>query len=97
VAAFAIVFFGKRSPWKGWGMATGSMAFVAVYGLILFFANQGVDKQRFRANLIAYFTLLNVGSIATFWLFGLLGREVAVATAWYLPALLVGSFCGMWG
>ena len=39
VAAFAIVFFGKRSPWKGWGMATGSMAFVAVYGLILFFAN----------------------------------------------------------
>jgi uncharacterized membrane protein YfcA len=64
--------------------------------VILFFANQGVDKRRFRANLIAYFTLLNIGSIATFGLFGLLGREVAVATAWYLPALLAGSLCGMW-
>ncbi len=39
VAAFAIVLFGKRSPLKGWGMAWGSMAFVAVYGTILFVMN----------------------------------------------------------
>ncbi len=39
VAAFAIVFFGKRSPLQGWGMAWGSMAFVAVYGTVLFFMN----------------------------------------------------------
>jgi NADH-quinone oxidoreductase subunit L len=39
VAAFAIVFFGKRSPWKGWGLATGSMAFVMIYGAILFVSN----------------------------------------------------------
>jgi len=39
VAAFAIVLFGKRSPWKGWGMAWVSMGFVAVYGLVLFVMN----------------------------------------------------------
>ena len=41
VMAFLIVFFGKRSPWKGWAMATGTMAFVALYGIVLFIANLG--------------------------------------------------------
>jgi NADH-quinone oxidoreductase subunit L len=36
VAAFAIVFFGKRSPLKGWGIAVGTMGFVALYGIVLF-------------------------------------------------------------
>ena len=47
VAAFAIVLFGKRSPWKGWGMAWLSMAFVAVYGIALFIANlnEGIAYQ----------------------------------------------------
>ncbi len=39
VAAFAIVFFGKRSPLKGWGMAVGTMGFVALYGIVLFAMN----------------------------------------------------------
>ncbi len=39
VMAFLIVFFGKRSPLKGWGMAAGTMAFVALYGIILFGIN----------------------------------------------------------
>ena len=41
VVAFLIVFFGKRSPWKGWAMATGTMLFVALYGLVLFAMNLG--------------------------------------------------------
>ncbi len=47
VAAFAIVFFGKKSPLKGWGMAWGSMAFVAVYGVVLFISNiiEGINYQ----------------------------------------------------
>ena len=36
VVAFLIVFFGKRSPLKGWGMAVGTMGFVALYGTVLF-------------------------------------------------------------
>ena len=39
VMAFLIVFFGKRSPWKGWGMAAGTMLFVALYGIALFVMN----------------------------------------------------------
>ena len=41
VMAFLIVFFGKRSPWRGWAMATGTMAFVALYGIALFISNLG--------------------------------------------------------
>ena len=39
VLTFAIVFFGKRSPWKGWGMAVFSMGFVAAFGTVLFVMN----------------------------------------------------------
>ena len=39
VMTFLIVFFGKRSPLKGWGMATFGMAFVAVYGAALAWVN----------------------------------------------------------
>jgi len=39
VITFLIVFFGKRSPLKGWGMATFGMAFVAVYGTALAWVN----------------------------------------------------------
>jgi NADH-quinone oxidoreductase subunit L len=44
IAAFLIVFFGKRSPFKGWLMAWLSIAFVGVYGTLLMILNatQGV-------------------------------------------------------
>jgi NADH-quinone oxidoreductase subunit L len=39
VMAFAIAFFGKKSPLKGWGMAEAAMLFVALYGIVLFVMN----------------------------------------------------------
>ena len=39
VITFLIIFFGKMSPLKGWGMATFGMAFVAVYGAVLAWVN----------------------------------------------------------
>jgi NADH-quinone oxidoreductase subunit L len=39
VAAFLIMFFGKKLPMKGWELSFGSIAFVGVYGTILFFLN----------------------------------------------------------
>jgi NADH-quinone oxidoreductase subunit L len=44
VAAFLIMFFGKKMPWKGWEIAWGAIAFVGVYGTVLFVLNatQGV-------------------------------------------------------
>lgn len=39
VLAFAIALFGSKSPFKGWLMAWLGMAFVAVYGTVLFALN----------------------------------------------------------
>jgi NADH-quinone oxidoreductase subunit L len=39
VVPFLIVFFGKRSPLKGWGLAVGALGFVAAYGTALTVAN----------------------------------------------------------
>ncbi|MGI9643050.1 MAG: NADH-quinone oxidoreductase subunit L [Acidimicrobiia bacterium] len=39
VAAFVIVLFGKKSPFKGWLMAWLSMGFVMVYGTVLLILN----------------------------------------------------------
>jgi hypothetical protein len=64
--------------------------------VILFFANQQETKQSFRGNLIAYFTLLNIASMITFWAFGLMTRQVWLLASVYLLPLLVGTFAGMW-
>ncbi len=47
VLMFAIVFFGKRLPMKGWELAEGAMLFVAVYGIALFAmnANEGINYE----------------------------------------------------
>ena len=47
VMTFVILFFGKFSPWKGWGMATLALGFVAVYGTVLGAVNiaEGIVTQ----------------------------------------------------
>jgi NADH-quinone oxidoreductase subunit L len=44
VAAFLIMFFGKKLPFKGWELAVGAIGFVGVYGSVLFVLNatQGI-------------------------------------------------------
>ncbi len=44
VAAFLILFFGKKLPMDGWELAVGGIGFVGVYGTILFVLNatQGI-------------------------------------------------------
>jgi NADH-quinone oxidoreductase subunit L len=39
IASFLIVFFGKKSPFKGWLMAWLSMGFVMIYGTVLLILN----------------------------------------------------------
>ncbi|MFB3099639.1 MAG: hypothetical protein ACE1ZX_06365, partial [Acidimicrobiia bacterium] len=58
VVAFLILLFGKYSPWKGWGMATAALGFVAVYGTVLAVAN-------LRDGIVAEFSV-NVGDVGTF-------------------------------
>ena len=64
--------------------------------VILFFANEGKGKQHFRGNLIAYFTLLNIASVITFWLSGLMPLEVWKTAGLYTIPLVIGSAVGLW-
>lgn len=64
--------------------------------VIIFLANQGVDRDQFRANLIAFFTVMNVISIPTYYVNGLLTVvELKLALAFVIP-LLLGSLAGIW-
>ncbi|NNF64556.1 MAG: NADH-quinone oxidoreductase subunit L [Acidimicrobiia bacterium] len=47
LAAFAIVFWGKKLPQKGWELAVGAMGFVGLYGTVLFLSNfsQGITYE----------------------------------------------------
>jgi uncharacterized membrane protein YfcA len=62
--------------------------------VILFLANQGMQKVVFRASLIAYFLFLSVATIPIFLAGGLMSRAVLVHAAVFIPALLVGAFAG---
>jgi uncharacterized protein len=64
--------------------------------VIIFLANQGVEKDQFRANVIAFFTVLNAISIPMFWFTGLLTvAEVKLALVYLIP-LVLGSLAGVW-
>lgn len=63
--------------------------------VILFFANQGVEKRTFRANLAAYFTVVNLATLPAYLVGGLVTRPVATYAALLFPALVVGLFAGM--
>jgi NADH-quinone oxidoreductase subunit L len=58
VTTFLILFFGKFSPWKGWGMATASLGFVAIYGTVL-------AVENLREGIVAEFAV-DIGQIGPF-------------------------------
>lgn len=62
----------------------------------LFMSNQNEDKDVFRANLTLYATILNVFTIGTFAVGGMLTRRVADTLAWSVPAMIVGVILGGW-
>lgn len=63
--------------------------------VILFLANQNVDKHQFRASLAAYFLFLNLFAVPAFLAGGLLTGEVVSATARLFPAVVAGSVAGI--
>jgi uncharacterized membrane protein YfcA len=63
--------------------------------VVLFLTNQDADKMTFRANLTAYFTLLNVISIPGFVLSGVITASVMLKAVTLLPFMLVGLMLGM--
>jgi NADH-quinone oxidoreductase subunit L len=92
VMTFLIVFFGKKSPLKGWGMATFGMAFVAVYGSVLAWVNlqEGILYEgAIEIGKIGSFTLqwgwvVDGLSIMMYFLVGMVGFLVFVYAKGYM-------------
>ena len=63
--------------------------------VILFFANQGIEKQTFRANLVAYFIVLGLAAILAFVIGGVITTEVINYALWLLPSTILGVMTGI--
>jgi uncharacterized membrane protein YfcA len=63
--------------------------------VVLFFSNQGIDKHIFRANLNLYFTLLACVTLPLQVAAGLMTTKILTYSAWFFPALLLGTLAGM--
>ena len=63
--------------------------------VILFFTNQGMEKQAFRANVVAYFLILNMFTIPYFILNGLITPPIIQASLTLAPAMILGAVSGI--
>jgi len=63
--------------------------------VIIFFTNQGLKKQVFRANLVAYFMAMSLVAISSFIVGGLITTEVIKYTILFLPAMIFGVAIGI--
>jgi uncharacterized membrane protein YfcA len=62
--------------------------------VILFFANQGLPRQVFRANIIAYFVALQLVGLPLMVYAGIMTTKAVVTSAILLPGLLIGGLAG---
>jgi len=80
------------------GLASGLLSGSTAMGgppVVLFFSNQGVDKQVCRANFTLLFTVLSLATIPSQAAGGLIGHDVLVYTLAFSPALLLGTLAGI--
>jgi uncharacterized membrane protein YfcA len=63
--------------------------------VVLLFHNQSVEKSAFRANLVAFFLVLNLTTLPVYLLGGLLTIQVVRYAALLLPSLLLGAAVGV--
>jgi uncharacterized membrane protein YfcA len=63
--------------------------------VILFFSNQGMKKQTFRANLVFYFACTYIVGVVSTTAGGLFTREILLHSVGLLPALIVGMSAGI--
>jgi len=63
--------------------------------VILLLANQSLEKKIFRANLTTYFIVLNLITLTTFIIGGLVTEEVIGFVLLFFPALIFGALAGI--
>jgi uncharacterized membrane protein YfcA len=63
--------------------------------VILFLVNQRVAKQVFRANLVAYFTVMSLATVPAYAVGGLVTAEVLRYILWFLLPMIIGVAVGI--
>jgi uncharacterized membrane protein YfcA len=76
------------------GLLNGSIS-LSGPPVVLFLTNQGEEKTTFRENITAFALILNIITITTFFMGGLIIKEVITYILWFFPALFLGTFLGM--
>lgn len=76
------------------GLLNGSIS-MSGPPIALFLSNQGVDKLTFRANITAYAIILNIITVSSYYVTGLLNLEVAIYISWMVPSMIVGVLLGI--
>jgi uncharacterized protein len=104
VSAVAMLL-GVRRPIKNEHVAALPVGFVSgILGgstsmsgppVVLFYANQGVDKAVFRANLNLYFTILTLATLPSQIVAGLMTDTVVSYALLMLPVLILGTIAGI--
>lgn len=97
--AFGIRFHVKkeRLAFAPVGFASGILSgSIAIGGppVILFFTNQGIPREVFRANVTIFFAGISVAAVISFAAAGLFTTQAVGYAAWFLPGLLIGVLVG---
>jgi hypothetical protein len=80
------------------GFVSGLLAGGTMMGgppVMLFFANQGLGKNVFRANIVCYFVVLTIATIPAYVVGGLITKEVIKYALLLLPAMICGGVAGI--
>jgi hypothetical protein len=87
----------EKAGFVGAGLISGILNGLISTGgppAILFMSNQGMERDRFRANLITYFLFLNMATVPAHFVGGLLSMGIIRSAALFLPALAGGAYLG---
>lgn len=92
VTTFLILLFGKKLPLKGWGLAFASIAFVGLYGTVLFWLNategvvyQGtIEVAQIGSYAIEWGWMVDGLSIMMYFLVGVVGSLVFMYAKGYM-------------
>lgn len=98
VSGFRVKFRNENHAMLPVGVLSGILKGSTSIGgppIVLFLTNQGADKQSFRANLVAYFAVIDSGAILAWWYFGLLNAAVLLLAALYALPVIAGTWCGI--
>jgi uncharacterized membrane protein YfcA len=76
------------------GVLGGSMS-ISGPPIVLFFNNQDIEKQSFRANLIAYFFCLYLATVPAYFFGNLITVNLIKSSALMVPVMFIGASIGI--